>query len=136
VTSKSNANTLREISTVESLGKGSNLLVKISVNRYIQRRIAETRQEMETVLKKLRRKMLKNFEEIFEMAGKIAKGEVKHQRVDGKMTKITIPQRKRWLLVAGQTAEIIKGMTENFNEKEIKTKLEKLENLLKSVTAT
>jgi len=52
------------------------------------------------------------------------------------MVKITIPQRRRWLLVAGQTAEIIKGVTENFNEKEIKTKLEKLENLLKSVAAT
>ena len=111
-------------------------MVKISVNRYVEKRIAETRREMETALNKLRRRMLKNLEEIFEMAGKIAKGEVKHQRVTGKMVKITIPQRRRWLLVAGQTAEIIKGVTENFNEKEIKTKLEKLENLLKSVAAT
>lgn len=111
-------------------------MVKISVNRYVKKRIAKTQKEMETVLKKLRRKMLKNLEEIFEMAGKIAKGEVKHQRVGGKMTKITIPQRKRWFLVAKQTAEIIKDITENFSEKEIKTKLEKLENLLTNVAVT
>jgi len=62
-------------------------LVKISVNRYVEKRIAETRREMETALNKLRRRMLKNLEEIFEMAGKIAKGEVKHQRLTGKWLK-------------------------------------------------
>jgi hypothetical protein len=111
-------------------------LVKISVNRYVEKRISKTKREMENALNKLRGKMLKNLEEIFEMAGKIAKGEVKHQRVSGKMVKITIPQRRRWLLVAGQTAEIIKGVRENFNEKEIKTKLEELEKLLINATAT
>jgi len=70
------------------------------------------------------------------MAGKIAKGEIKHQRVGGKIVRITMPQRRRWLLVAGRTAEIIKDITENFNEKEIKTKLEGLEKLLINVTAT
>jgi hypothetical protein len=108
-------------------------LVKIPVNRYVEKRIAETMREMEAALNKLKRKMLKNLEEIFEIAGKIAKGEIKHQRVSGRMIKITIPQRRRWLLVAGQTTEIIKGMTENFNEKEIKTKLGELENLLTSM---
>jgi hypothetical protein len=44
------------------------------------------------------------------MAGKTVKGEMKHQRVSGKIVKITVPQRRRWLLVAGQTAEIIQGM--------------------------
>ena len=111
-------------------------MVKISVNRYVEKRIAEIRREMETALNKLRRRMLKNLEEIFEMAGKIAKGEVKHQRMGGKMVKITMPQRRRWLLVAGQTAEIIKGVTENFNEKEIKSKLGELEKLLINVAIT
>ena len=99
-------------------------MVKISINRYVQRRIEKTRREMEIVLEKLRRKMLKNLEEIFEMADRIVRGEVKHQRVNGKMAKITIPQRERWLLLAKQTAEIIADITENFNEREIKMKLE------------
>jgi hypothetical protein len=111
-------------------------LVKTSVNRYVKKRVAETRREMETALNKLRRRMLKNLEEIFEMAGKIAKGEIKHQRVSGKMVKITMPQRRRWLLVAGQTAEIIQGMMENFNEQEIKAKLGELEKLLINVEIT
>jgi len=38
--------------------------------------------------------------------------------------------------VAGQTAEIIKGVTENFNEKEIKAKLGELEKLLINVAIT
>ena len=40
------------------------------------------------------------------------------------MAKITIPQRKRWFLMAKQIAEIIADITENFNEREIKMKLE------------
>ena len=111
-------------------------MVKISINRYVQRRIEKTRREMEIVLEKLRRKMLKNLEEIFEMADRIVRGEVKHQRVNGKMAKITIPQRERWLLLAKQTAEIITDITENFNERDVKTKLEYLENLSKIVATT
>ncbi len=111
-------------------------MVKISINRYVQRRIEKTRREMEIVLEKLRRKMLKNLEEIFEMADRIVRGEVKHQRVNGKMAKITIPQRERWLLLAKQTAEIIADITENFNERDVKTKLEYLENLSKIVATT
>jgi hypothetical protein len=91
---------------------------------------------METALNKLRRRMLKNLEEIFEMAGKIVKGEIKHQRMSGKMVKITMHQRRRWLLVAGQTAEIIQGMMENFDEKEIKAKLGELEKLLINMEIT
>ena len=48
-------------------------MVKISVNRYVEKRIAETRLEMETALNELKRRMLKNLEEIFEMASKIAR---------------------------------------------------------------
>jgi len=56
------------------------------------------------------------------MADKIVRGEVKHQRVGGKMTEIIIPQRKRWLLVAKQTAEIIEDITENFNRSSVRGK--------------
>ncbi len=105
-------------------------MVKVSVNRYIQKRIEAMQKETETSFKKLRKKLLKNLEEIFEASGKIVKGEMKYQRINGKMVKITIPQRKRWLLIAQHTAETITKIAENINEKEIKTKLEELQNLV------
>ncbi|MGB9741488.1 MAG: hypothetical protein ACPLW5_07010, partial [Candidatus Bathyarchaeales archaeon] len=61
------------------------------------------------------------------------KGEIKHQRIDGRMVKITLPQRNRWLLIAAQTAKIIESITANIDEKEIKTKLQELEKSLEDI---
>lgn len=88
-------------------------MVKIPVNRYITRRIATTRKEVEASTQKLRTKTLKNLEEIFKAAAKIARGEIKHQRTNHKMVRITLRQKRRWLLVAGHTAQIIKNITNN-----------------------
>ncbi|MCS7119809.1 MAG: hypothetical protein RMJ07_05785 [Nitrososphaerota archaeon] len=62
------------------------------------------------------------------------RGEIKHQRVNGKMRGITLNQRRGWLQVARQTAETIRTITTNINEKEVKDKMEELEKLLKEVT--
>ena len=48
--------------------------------------------------------------------------------------KIHLPQRKRWLAVAAYTAETIKDIAINFDEKEIKTRLKELEELVKEAT--
>ncbi len=48
--------------------------------------------------------------------------------------KIHLPQRKRWLVVAAHTAETIKDIATNFDEKEIKTRLKELEELVKEAT--
>ncbi len=106
-------------------------MVKVSANRYVMLRVEAIRRETEAHTQKLRRKLLKNLEEIFQQASKIVKGETKHQRIKGKMTKITPKQRRRWLLVAACAAKTITMISENINEKEIKSQLEKLEKLVK-----
>ena len=109
-------------------------MVKVSVNRYVSHRIDVIRKDVENDIQKLRRKTLKNLEEIFLMSNRVTRGKVKHQRINGKMTKITLRQRRRWLLVAGQTALIIKNITTKFDEQEINLQLSKLEKLVQEAT--
>ena len=111
-------------------------MVKISVNRYVSRRTTTIRKEVEISAQKLRKKALKNLEEIFRMAAKIAKGEIKHQRINGKMVHITLNQRRIWLRIAEQAAKTIEQIATNINEKEIKTQLKEIEMLLKETTTT
>ena len=106
-------------------------MVKVSANRYVMLRIEATRKETEAYTQKLRRKLLKNLKEIFHQASKIVEGEIKHQRIKGKMAKITLKQRRRWLLIAACTAKTITMISENINEKEIISQLERLEKLVR-----
>jgi len=46
-------------------------MVKVSANRYVMLRIEAIRRETETHVQKLRRKLLKNLEEIFQQASKM-----------------------------------------------------------------
>ena len=109
-------------------------MVKVSVNRYILRRVETIRKEVETSTQRLRDKTIKNLEEIFNAAAKIARGETKHQRNNGKMAKVTLRQKRRWLLVAACAAQTIKTVTSNLDEKEIHAQLNKLEKLTKEAT--
>ena len=105
-------------------------MVKVSVNRYIQTRIRKMKQKTQTELDKLRKMLMKNLEEVFQTAGKIVKGETQHQRINGKLVKITLRQRKKWLKIAEKTALTIQSIAANIDEKELKTQLEELEMLL------
>ena len=69
-------------------------MVKVSVNRYVLNRTAKTRNHIKTTFQKLRIKTIENLEEIFQTAGKIVKGETKHQRINGKLVKITYGKEK------------------------------------------
>jgi hypothetical protein len=68
------------------------------------------------------------------MATRVAGDEVKHQRIDGKMVRITRNQQRRWLHVAAQAAKTIKTIATNINEKEIKAQLSELEKPLQETT--
>jgi hypothetical protein len=114
--------------------EGVYLLVKISVNRYVTRRIATTRKEVEASTQKLRTKTLKNLEEIFKAATKIARGEIKHQRTNHKMVPITLRQKRRRLLAAGHPAQIIKNITDNFDKQQITLQPNQLEKLVEEST--
>ena len=72
-------------------------MVKVSVNRFVSRRLEEIRKEVEAESQRLRENTLNRLEEIFNVAAKVARGEIKHQRINGKMVPIRLNQRKRWL---------------------------------------
>lgn len=105
-------------------------MVRISVNRYVSRRVEKIRKEVEVSTQRLREKTLKHLEEIFTMAARVAGDEVKHQRIDEKMVRITLNQQRRWLHVAGQAAKTIKNVATNIDEQEIYIQLEKLARLI------
>jgi hypothetical protein len=64
------------------------------------------------------------------MAARIARGEIEHQRIEEKMVRVSLNQRRRWLLVAGQAAKIINNIASNLDEKEIYAQLNELERLV------
>jgi len=105
-------------------------LVKVSVNRYLQRRIETARKEIETQTRKIRNKSIQNLEEILNMAARMARGEIQRRRIRGKMTRVTLKQRKRYFRVAEQAAKTIKNIATNLNEKEIYAQLDELERLI------
>ena len=50
------------------------------------------------------------------------------------MVKVTLPERQIWLRIAEQAAEAMKSLADNIDEKEIQTRLNNIEALLKEVT--
>jgi len=109
-------------------------LVKVSVNRFILHRVEKMRREVEVTTDKLRDRMIVNLQEIFDAASEIARGEVKHQRIGRRMVKVTLKEKRRWLLVAACAAQTIKKIASNLDEKEIHAQLNKLEKLTKEAT--
>ena len=54
-------------------------MVKVSVNRFISSRIVAIRNEVEAEAQRLRNRTLDKLEEIFNVAAKVARGEIRHQ---------------------------------------------------------
>jgi len=111
-------------------------LVKVSVNRFVSRRLEEIRKEVEAESQRLRENTLNRLEEIFNVAAKVARGEIKHQRIDGKMVPIRLNQRKRWLRVAKHIALTMNSIASNIDEKEIQAQLNELERLVNEAKTT
>ena len=105
-------------------------MVKVSINRYVSRRLQKAKEEVKEGTQRLRKKTIKHLEEIFRMAARVAGGEIRHQRIDGKMVRITLNQRRRWLLIAEQAAKTIVTISTNIDEKEIHAQLDKLARLI------
>ena len=57
-------------------------MVKISINRFVSRRVEKVRKEVEVSTQRLRKKTLKHLEEIFTTAAQVAKGEIRKHRDD------------------------------------------------------
>lgn len=105
-------------------------MVKVSVNRFISHRVMTIRNEVEVGTQRLRERTLNKLEEIFKVAAKIARGEIRHQRIDGKMVRISLSQRQIWVRVAEHIAQTMKIIASNFDEQEIQGRLNQLERLV------
>ncbi len=108
-------------------------MVKVSVKRYVSRRVEIIREEVKVGVEKLRRKTLRRLHEIFQAAAKVAGGDVKHQRVKGKMIRIGVGQRYKWLQIARYAVEMMDSIKENFDEMRINAQLKELERLLEGI---
>ena len=105
-------------------------MVKVSVNRFVSSRIETIRNEVEAETRRLRKKTLNTLEETFKEAAKVARGKIRHQKINGKMVPINLKQRRRWVTVAKQIVITMNSITSNFDEQEIHNQLNKLEKLV------
>ncbi len=69
-------------------------------------------------------------------ASAFARGNIKYTYDGGKRERTTLYQRKKWLLVAKQTAYLIKMFSEGINEPEIGKELQKLGQLINEASET
>ena len=111
-------------------------MVKVSVNRFVSNRVVAVRNEVEAEAQRLREKTVNRLEEIFRVAAKVARGEIRHQRIDGKMVPIRLNQRKRWLRVAKHVTLTMSSIASNIDEKEIHAQLNELERLINETKTT
>jgi len=112
------------------------LLVKVSVNRFVSSRVAAIRNEVKAETQRLRMKTLNRLEEIFKVAAKVARGKIRHQRINGKMVPISLNQRRRWVTVAKHIALTMNSIASNLDEQEIHAQLNKLERLVNEAKTT
>ena len=111
-------------------------MVKVSVNRFVSNRVVAIRNEVEAESQRLRNRTLDRLEEIFNVAAKVARGEIRHQRIDGKMVPIRLNQRKRWLRVAKHIVLTMNSIASNIDEKEIHAQINELERLVNEAKTT
>ena len=105
-------------------------MVKVSVNRFVSSRIETIRNEVKTETQRLREKTLNRLEEIFNVAAKIARGQIRHQRINGKMVPIRLNQMKKWVRVAKHITLTMNSIVSNLDEQEIHAQLNELERLV------
>jgi len=89
--------------------------------------------EVEADTRRIREKALNILEEIFKAAARMAKGEIEHQRRNGKMVHVNLKERRMWLRLAEQAAQTIKVIASNFNEQEVNHQLTELEKLINEI---
>jgi len=111
---------------VDKKGGGGHLLVKVSVNRFVSTRVEAIKNYMEADIRRLRRRTFSRLGEVYDVAIKVARGRIGHQRINGKMTTIGLVQRKKWFHVAEHAALIMASIVSNLDEKEIRVRLNEL----------
>ena len=111
-------------------------MVKVSVNRFVSTRVKAIRDYVEADIQRLRKRTINRLEEVYNVAIKVVKGKIGHQRINGKMTAIGLVQRKRWFRVAEHAALTMASIVSNVDEKETRVRLNELKRLVDEAKAT
>jgi hypothetical protein len=102
----------------------------------IIRRQQQLQKTFSTCMHNTRTETINQLETLFKHASALARGKIKYTYDAGKREPITLPKRKQWLLVAKQTAYLIKMLTEGINEPEMNKELQKLGQFIKEASET
>jgi methionyl-tRNA synthetase len=105
-------------------------MVKVSINRYALSRVEDSERDVEEGFERLRGRLFRNLEEVFQLSARVARGETRHRRVEGRLVQISSGQRRVWLRIAEETAKTIKQISENIDEKEVKERLREIRELI------
>jgi hypothetical protein len=71
-------------------------MVKVSPIRFVSNRVTVVRNEVKRGIRRLRNRTLSMLQGTFKVAAKVARGEVRRQRINGKMVPMSLNQRQRW----------------------------------------
>lgn len=105
-------------------------MAKFSRPFLIERRVAKLAEKIKVDTQKLREKLLKMLEAVFDEAVQMARGQV---MVDGR--ELTIKQRQAWARVAAYAAQVMQGVAKGLDEKEIDVQLIELQRMVHEAKA-
>ncbi|RLC80967.1 MAG: hypothetical protein DRI61_04620 [Chloroflexi bacterium] len=105
-------------------------MAKFSRPFLLLKRIGKIQKRVKVDTQKLRRKLLRELEQIFNEAVKMARGEV---TVQGR--ELTVKQRQLWARVAAYTAQVMQSIAKGFDEREIDVQLRELRRLVDEAKA-
>jgi len=102
----------------------------------ITKRIAELRNIIEVNTQRLRSEALDRLKQLFDLASEIALGGLKTINLqEGKPVKVTLKQRQMWARIAAYIAQIMNGLADSFDEKQIAAQLDELEQMVNEAMA-
>jgi len=109
--------------------------MKKSRKNMIYHRFIKLRKRVKVNTQRIRKSLLDNLEEIFNLAASLARGKIKTQIIDGKQVKVTLRERRAWAKVAAYTAQVMNSIAEGFDERQIDFQMDELEKLIREAKA-
>ncbi|MBS7635349.1 hypothetical protein KEJ34_07715 [Candidatus Bathyarchaeota archaeon] len=103
-------------------------MVKVTKPAKISRRITLLTETVKVDTQRLRVKILRELEVIFDDAARLVRGEV---TVDG--AALTMQERQLWARIAGYTAQVMQSVAKGFDEREIDEMLSALKNAIDAI---
>jgi methionyl-tRNA synthetase len=110
-------------------------MVKVSANRFVSNRVTAIGKDVKTGTQRLRNTVLSMLEETFMVAAKVARGEIRYLRINGKMVPISLNQPQKRTCLAEHIAKTMNSIAHNFDEREINHQLNELERLINEAAA-